>query len=261
MANATTPAVRQQDTEDTFERLLDEGRQRLGRSGWGLVATGLIGGLDVGTGVLALLLVEHETHEPLLAGLAFSIGFIALTIAKSELFTENFLVPVTAVVAKQGSVLSLARLWAVSLATNLLGGWVVTGLVMVAFPQLQDTAREVASFYIGLGISWRALTLAVLGGFVVTLMTHMQHSTDNEGVRLVPAVVMGFLLSAGMLNHAVVASLETFAALHAGATFGYADWLGMMSFAVLGNIIGGLGLVTVLRLLQVPNKVAEKRAR
>jgi hypothetical protein len=40
------------------------------------------------------LLVEELTHNPLLSGLAFSAGFIALTLARSELFTENFLVPV-----------------------------------------------------------------------------------------------------------------------------------------------------------------------
>jgi formate/nitrite transporter FocA (FNT family) len=50
--------------------------------------------------LLAFLLVKHTTHNELLAGLAFSSGFIALTMARSELFTENFLIPVVAVVAK-----------------------------------------------------------------------------------------------------------------------------------------------------------------
>ncbi|MDQ4020935.1 MAG: hypothetical protein M3257_04750 [Actinomycetota bacterium] len=70
---------------------------------------------------------------------------------------------------------------------------------------------------------------------------------------------MGFLLGAGQVNHAIVASLICFAALQAGAPFGYADWLGLFAFAALGNMIGGLGLVTLLRLLQVPNKVLAER--
>ncbi|MGZ6793267.1 MAG: formate/nitrite transporter family protein [Mycobacteriales bacterium] len=259
MSTATRPAVPQEDSERTFDRLLSEGQQRVGRSWAGQVATGLLGGLDVGTGVLALLLVEHETHQPLLAGLAFSIGFVALTLAKSELFTENFLVPVTAVVARRADGKHLLQLWVTSLLTNLVGGWVVTGLVVLGFPQLRDTAREAAAFYIGLGVSWRAFALALLGGFVITLMTHMQHATESDGVRLVPSVVMGFLLGAGKLDHAIVASLVCFAALHAGAAFGYADWLGLLGLAVVGNMAGGLGLVTVLRLLQVPDKVVEKR--
>jgi formate/nitrite transporter FocA (FNT family) len=61
------------------------------------------------------------------------------------------------------------------------------------------------------------------------------------------------------VNHAVVASLLCFAALHAGASFGYASWLGLLGLAILGNMVGGLGLVTILRLFQASHKVAAQR--
>ncbi len=256
---ASDPLVGQQDSEETFDRLVKEGEQRLGRSWLGLGATGFLGGLDVGVGVLALLLVEYYTHNVLLGGLAFSAGFIALTLAHSELFTEDFLVPVVAVVAKRGTVLGLGRLWVMTILTNLAGGWIITALVMAGFPMLRSAAVEAATSYVSLGITWSAFALALIGGMLITLMTHLQHSTDSEGVRLIPAVLAGFLLGAGKVNHAIVASLVCFAALQAGAPFGYADWLGLFGFAVLGNMLGGLGLVTVLRLLQVPNKVLAER--
>ena len=91
-AEGIEPEVAPRDEEETFDRTVDEGRQRLGRSWLQLIATGLLGGLDIGVGVLALLLVEHLTGDPLLSALAFAAGFIALTMARSELFTENFLV-------------------------------------------------------------------------------------------------------------------------------------------------------------------------
>ena len=76
----------------------------LGRSWLQLIATGLLGGLDIGVGVLALLLVEHLTgNRAAVGGLHSRAGFIALTMARSELFTENFLVPVAAVVAKEAT--------------------------------------------------------------------------------------------------------------------------------------------------------------
>jgi len=257
--DATEPDVAQQDTERIFDRLVDEGQQRLGRSWSGVISTGLLGGLDVGVGVLALLLVEHLTGSMVLGGLAFSIGFIALTLARSELFTEDFLVPVAAVVTRNGTPLALLRLWGVTILTNLAGGWLITGIIIAGFPALRSTAVDAAQFYIDLGPTWRAFALALMGGFLITLMTHMQHSTDSDGVRLVPATLMGFLLGAGQVNHAIVASLLCFAALHAGAPFGYLDWLALFAFAALGNMIGGLGLVTVLRLLQVPDKVVAER--
>ena len=256
---AAEPDVPQQNSEETFDRLVEEGEQRLGRSWLGLAATGFLGGLDVGIGVLALLLVEHATHSVLLGGLAFSTGFIALSLAKSELFTENFLVPVVAVVAKHGTLLGLARLWITTLLTNLLGGWVVTGLVMAGFPALRGSAIEAAQGYVELGVGWSAFALALVGGMLITLMTHLQHATNSDGVRLVPAVFAGFLLGAGQVNHAIVASLVCFAALQAGAPFGYLDWLSLFVFAGIGNMLGGFGLVTILRLLQVPHKVLAER--
>ncbi len=51
-----------------------------------------------------------------------------------------------------------------------------------------------------------------------------------------------------------------FSALHTGhAPFGYVDWAQTAGWAALGNMVGGLGLVTVLRLFQVPHKVAKER--
>jgi formate-nitrite transporter family protein len=257
---AAEPDIAQEEPERTFDRLVDEGEQRLGRSWPGLLATGLMGGLDIGAGVLALLLVEHLTGSPLLGGLAFSIGFIALTLARSELFTENFLVPVAAVAARRGSLAGLLRLWSSTLATNLASGWIISFLVVSAFPDLQETAVEAATHYFELGTNWRAFALAMVGGMLITLMTHLQHATDSDGVRLVPAVAMGFVLGAGQVDHAIVASLVCFAGLQAGAPFSYLDWLDVLWLAVAGNIVGGLGLVTLLRLLQVPHKVIEERA-
>jgi hypothetical protein len=49
---------------------------------------------------------------------AFGIGFIALVFARSELFTENFLVPMTTVIARQARMVRLVRHRAVTLAGN-----------------------------------------------------------------------------------------------------------------------------------------------
>jgi hypothetical protein len=48
-------------------------------------------------------------------------------------------------------------------------------------------------------------------------------------------------------------------ALASAPPFGYLDWLGLFVLAVLGNMIGGLTLVTLFRLLQVPDKVRDER--
>jgi formate/nitrite transporter FocA (FNT family) len=247
---------------EVFRRSVEHGVMRLERSWSGLFATGTVGGLDVGAGVLALLIVEQRTGSELLGALAFGIGFLALTLAGSELFTENFLVPVSTVVAKDAPWWSVLRLWIGTLVFNLVGGWISMGLAVVAMPELDPTARRIAGDVVSKGATWSTFASAVLAGAAITLMTWMERSTDSVPVKVVAAWSIAFLLAAAPLRHAIVVSIEAFAALHAGASFGYADWLGTLGWAALGNIVGGLGLVTLLRLIQVgPTELRRERAR
>lgn len=247
--------------QDAFHRSIDEGRVRLSRSLPSLLAVGMVGGLDVTMGVFGLFIVEHATGSRILGALAFPIGFIALTLAKSELFTENFLVPISSIVAKKEPARSLPRLWAGTLVMNLVGGWIGIGLVMAAFPDLRATATKVGGDPIHLGINGGSFASAVLAGVAITLLTWMEQSTESMPAKLVAAVGVAFLLAAAPLEHVVVISIEMFGALHAGASFGYADWVGVLGWSALGNVVGGVGLVTILRLVQVGGQTVEKERR
>src|SRR3954469_15763732 len=125
---------------DTFHRSVEEGGVRLERSLPSLIATGLVGGLDVSVGGFTMFVAHERTGNELLGALAFGIGFLALTLARSELLTENFLVPVNAVVTGKAAWWSIPRLWLGTAAFNLVGGWTAMGLVMMGFPHLRTTA-------------------------------------------------------------------------------------------------------------------------
>lgn len=246
----------------TFRRSVDDGAVRLSRKWSNLFATGFVGGVDVGLGVLALLLVESATGSRLLGALAFGIGFLALTLGQSELFTENFLVPVAAIVGRQASLRSLLRLWTATLLMNLLGGWVVSALIMMALPRLADTAVESATFYTDLGLGPGSFALGLIAGVAITIMTWMERGSGTEFGRLLSVMAVAFLLAAGPLSHVIVVSTEMFGALHVGAPFGYLDWMGVAAWAGLANLVGGLVFVTVLRLVQVGGgEIAEERRR
>ncbi len=250
------------EVRTAFERTVAEGEERLGRSWQRLLATGAVGGIDVGLGVLALLLTQQLTHSTALAALAFSVGFVALTLANSELFTENFMVPIAAVAAHRARPRDIVRLWGGALVANLAGGWVIMGVVVAGLPQVRAHAVELGRNFAQAGYGGTSFATAVLGGTIITLMTWMEHSTDSIPGKMAAAVVAGYLLAAGSLNHAVVLSLEMFAALHVGAPFGYQTWLAAMGWATLGNLVGGVALVTVLRLVQVGGgKISEERRR
>ncbi len=255
MAERDTPAADRDDqTSDlgtAFARTVAEGEERLHRTWPGLLATGVIAGVDVGFGVFALLIVKDATGSELLGAIAFGIGFIALTLGNVELFTENFLVPVGTLMARRSSVAMLLRLWGTTLVLNLVGGWAVSGLIMSGFPKLGHTAVEIGGHYSHIGIGWRSFSGSLLGGAIITLMTWLERSTTSVMAKLVVAVSVAFVLAAAPLNHVVVVSIEMFAGLQAGAPYSYGDWAAVAAWYTLGNMMGGVVLVTGLRLVQV----------
>ncbi|MCX7521441.1 formate/nitrite transporter family protein [Microbacterium sp. STN6] len=249
----------EEDLETSFDSIISEGAERLHRSLRSVAITGFFGGLEVGLGVIAYLAVMHETGSHLLAGLAFAIGFIALLLAHSELFTENFLMPIAALVAKEGTPWQLVRLWGATLVANLIGGWLIMALVMLAFPMWHGTVAEAAHQFVDPAFSWSTIALATLGGSTITLMTRMQHGTDSDVAKIIAAMIGGFLLAGLPLFHSILDSLVIFGAIQSGADISYLNWLGWFGYTLLFNILGGLVLVTALRLVRTKELVRERR--
>ncbi len=246
--------------EAAFNRVVDEGAQRLHRTWREVLVTGFFGGTEVAVGVLAFLAVRQAGGNQLVAGLAFGIGFLALLLGRSELFTEGFLVPVTAVAAKRASIRQLIKLWVGTLIANLAGGWILMRLIVTAFPGLHGQLIESAGHYAGAPASAQNLALAVLGGMVITLMTRMQHGTDSVTGKIAAALAGAFLLAGLGLFHSILDSLLIFGALQTGeARFGYADWLGWFGYTVIANMLGGLVLVTLLRLVRSKERIKDER--
>lgn len=246
------PEAEDESVQGALEDAADIGDQRLRRTSTSLLATGAIAGIDVGIGVLAKLSVVEATGSELLGGLAFSIGFIAILLGKSELFTENFLIPVTAAMRKRRSYMSLFRLWGLTGIGNLAGGWLIMAIIVVGVPRIgeSDALLETGYHFIEMGIGWEMFASAMLGGAAITLMTWMERGTSSIGAKLVAVSGIAFVLAGTPLFHAVVSSLEMFGALQSSAAFGYVDWLSVFGVSVVGNIVGGVGLVTVLRVVQ-----------
>ena len=79
--------------------------------------------------------------------------------------------------------------------------------------------------------------------------------------KIAAAVAGAFLLAGLQMFHSILDSLLIFGALATGsAPFGYLDWLAWFGYTVVGNVVGGLGLVTLLRLLRSKERLQEERA-
>ncbi|GGK77158.1 formate/nitrite transporter family protein [Ornithinimicrobium pekingense] len=240
----------EEEVVESFQGTVDKGAERLHRGWRALLTTGFFGGLEVGLGIMAYLAVLHQTGDHLLAGLAFGIGLAALYLAHSELFTEGFLLPIMALFAGRGTLLQLLRLWGVTLLTNLAGGWVFMWLVAKAFPEFGEVLTESARHFVDSPLDLRAVTLSLLGGIVITVLTRMQQGTDSDGVKVVAAFAAGFLLAGLSLFHSVLDSIIIFGAIHAEGSVTYGEWLAWFWYVTPLNLLGGLVFVTALRLVR-----------
>lgn len=251
--------LRDDEVDRAIDRIVEQGRPRLYRTWPQLMATAVVAGMEVALGVLALLVVQQATGSALLAGIAFSIGLIALLLGHAELFTEGFLVPIVVVVAREARYRHLARFWAGTLVGNLVGGWLLTWLVMIGFPELGPTAVHLGGEFVHAGISLRSMCLAILAGSAITLMTRMHNGTDNDVAKVLASVATGFLIVGTEMHHSVLDSLLIFAGIHAGADYGYGAWGLWFGWALLGNLIGGIGITTVLRIVRGYTRIYEWR--
>src|SRR5690242_4430742 len=106
----------------------------------------------------------------------------------------------------------------------------------------------------------RTFALAVLAGAAITLLTRMQNGTESDVTKVLACVGIALVIVGGGLYHSILDSILVFAALHAGAPgIGYGDWLAWFSWTVAGNMLGGLVLVTLLRLVRSQDRLLEWR--
>lgn len=249
------------ELHEEFTATVTEGEERLHRTNRALVVTGLFGGIDVGLGIMAMLAVMHATGSVLLSGMAFGIGLLALRLAHSELFTEEFMLPVNAVLAGHGTVWQLGRLWSVTLVTNLAGGWALMWVVVQAFPRFHDDLTTAALGYVEAGFSMATVALAVLAGSTITLMTRMNQGATSDVMTGIISLIGGLLVVGLQMHHGALQSILVFGAMHAGAEITIGQWFGWFWWVTLLNMAGGMALMTAPRIVRTWELVREERRR
>jgi formate/nitrite transporter FocA (FNT family) len=244
------------EAHDVFELLSDEGQRRLARSPLELGSTALVAGFDVVFGVIALAatsaaVTPHFGPEfgHFAGSLAFGIAFIFIVAGRSELFTENFMVPVAALIAGRSSKRKLVELWTLSPIFNILGGTVLIMVISVhgVLPHGTSTSVVRIAHTVDENSALTAFLSAVAGGALITLMTWIVEGTTSLGGKFVVAWMAGALLALASFNHVIVVTLELIYGLRVGSHTGGLDLVQNFFVAAGGNMTGGLLFVTLTR--------------
>jgi formate/nitrite transporter FocA (FNT family) len=240
----------------TYEVIRRRGEEELSRPSAALFFSGLAAGLSMGfsllaEGFLATYLPDAE-WTPLVSKLGYSVGFLMITMGNQQLFTENTLTAIIPLLARRTrtALVNVARLWVVVLLANLLGavifawGLVETSVLDVAF---HEPMREIA-IHAAAGAPVQLVLQGIFAGWLIALMVWMLPATRQK---LPVIVLMTYLIGLGGFPHIIAGSIEVLYAVAQGDV-GLGHYLLVWAPAtLLGNIIGGVALVSALNYAQV----------
>lgn len=260
------------DPDDIYRRAQREGERRLSMPVLEAAATAFIAGVTVVFGIAALGIVESLVHPgfsqgpaKLAGALAFGIGLVLVVVGRTELFTENFFDPVAAAIGDRrrspaARTASVLRLWTIVLVLNLVGGAVMAAILSIpgALPAgageaLIGVAEDVAS-----RDGWATFARGMAAGTLLTLLSYLLHAVDSAGARAALAFLVGFLVALGPLDHVVVSGLHILFGIWLGGDVGYGDLASSALLSGLGNVIGGVTLMTLTHAVQ---EVGARRSR
>jgi formate/nitrite transporter FocA (FNT family) len=247
-------AVRPHEVHEAIRR---EGDDELRRPSKALWWSGLAAGLSMGFSLIGEgLLRAHlpdQPWRPLVAKLGYSLGFLVVILGRQQLFTENTLTGIIPLLARRNrsTLLNVARLWIIVLAANLIGAFVlslVLGKTGAFDPDIRQAFHQIGQEAVrhSFGVT---LLRGIFAGWLIALMVWMLPVAHHSRVAVV--IISTYFIAIGRFPHIIAGSVDV---MYLAADGGLAWTQYVFGYALptlIGNIIGGVALVSALNHAQV----------
>jgi formate-nitrite transporter family protein len=241
----------------THEVVRIEGEKELERTSAALWWAALAGGLSMGFSLVGEGLLRAHLPDtnwrPLVTKLGYPIGFIIITLASHQLFTENTITPIVPLLRKKTLAVlrNVARLWAVVFVGNIVGvimfAWIL-GRTELFEPNVKEAFHDIgleaikATFLV-------TLLRGVVAGWLIALMVWMLPAASSSKVAVIG--IMTYVVGVGGFAHIIAGSADVIFLVATGV-IGWGTYLSaFMIPALLGNIVGGLTFVAAPNHAQV----------
>jgi formate-nitrite transporter family protein len=247
------------DAKTAYEVISEEGENELSRSTSALFWSGLAAGLSMGFSFLGEGLLRAHLPEadwrPLVSKLGYTVGFVVVIIGSQQLFTENTITPVLPLLKRRtGECLrNVLRLWGAVLVANLLGA-LVFALALARLAVVEPRVTSALGDLAGEALRHDAATIllhAIYAGWLIALMVWMLPAV--KGGRLGVIVLMTYLVGLGGFAHVIAGASEVFFAAFRGEASWSAVLFRYLGPTLIGNILGGVTLVSALNHAQATN--------
>ena len=271
-----TPNLSQEEQQDVdknqppraavlHEIIRTQGDQELERSVAALWWSALAAGLTMGLSLMAMGLLNSRLPDgeafKVIASFGYCAGFLAVILARQQLFTENTLTAVLPVMSKPtlGNAGRLLRLWTVVLVGNLCGTLLVA-YVMLHLP-IFDTKTDLAFLEIGRKImendAGQMFAKGIVSGWMIATMVWMIPSMESAKMWII--ILITYLMALGDFTHIVVGSAEVSYLVFAGELPWKDFWLVFAGPTLAGNIIGGSFIFALISHAQIRNDMSNQK--
>ncbi len=236
---------------------LEEAKKVFDYSTKSIVLCSFTAGLEIGFSFLLMCTVytffDGKIAEDSIFKLmtfVYPAGFILIILGKSLLFTEQTSLLSLPVLNKKQSVSNLLKLWGLVIFGNLAGGWLMSALLIWIGPALgifnllavEKIASHVTSFSPQV-----ILVSAILAGWLMGLLSWLLSSAQDTVSRILLIIMITGIMAFTSLHHSIVGNVEVFAGLLSSPKISISDYLTFESVALLGNAIGGVVFVALLK--------------
>ncbi|ESR24583.1 formate/nitrite transporter family protein [Lutibaculum baratangense] len=244
-----------------YEIIRRGGREELGRPAKSLFFSGAAAGVSLSFSVLAQALLRSHLPDadwrPLIECLGYSVGFLIVVLGRQQLFTENTITAILPLVRARTRerFLGVGRLWSIVLLANLVGTFAAALFNSVphvldeaTFGHMMDISRH------AMDKGWMEMLLkGVTAGFLVAAMVWLLAAVGSSEFLVI--VTITYIIALGEFTHVIAGSFEAFLLVVQGEMGVFAMVFGFLIPALIGNIIGGTALFTVISYGQVAEEI------
>lgn len=248
-----------------FETIRRNGEEELNRPMKALWFSGITAGLLISFSVLGeAILRAHLPDKPwrfIVENAGYSLGFLLVILGRVQLFTENTITTVVPVTLEPTwhAFRRTCRLWGAVLAANVVGafliatffayGHVLSDGVMTAMIELSHHATGMPAL--------DGLLKGIPAGILIAAIVWMLPSAQGTEVAVI--FLFTWLIALGDFTHIVAGSVEMAFLIVLGELGFYQAVFGFFLPVLVGNVVGGTVVFTMLTWAQVKPEVAGSR--
>ncbi|WP_170317787.1 formate/nitrite transporter family protein [Paroceanicella profunda] len=244
-----------------YEILRRDGEDELDRPMASLWWSGVAAGLSIGFSPLSEALLRSHLPDaawrPLIENFGYAVGFLIVILARQQLFTENTIAAVLPICSSptRKAFGKMLRLWGIVFAANMVGAVVFSAFLVwsgLLSGEVMEALVEISREAVAPGPG--ALVIrGIAAGWLIASVVWILPSAENS--RMLVIVLITYLIGLGEFAHVVAGSVEaSVLVLHDGASVVSSVVLFILP-ALLGNIIGGTALFSLLAYGQVHHEL------